>query len=142
MVKRSKQLESRPGDAHSRSRPMRGAGSYAANHPAQARLKRPSGTLRTGAEERQREGRSSLITEELDRTALQPRKPRPYRDSKMTPHLRLLGGNCRTTIIICCSPSVYNEAETKSTLMLDRGPRPSIHGVLNLELTADREEKY
>lgn len=28
-----------------------------------------------------------------------------------------LGGNCRTTIIICCSPSVYNEAETKSTLM-------------------------
>ena len=28
-----------------------------------------------------------------------------------------LGGNCRTTIVICCSPSVYNEAETKSTLM-------------------------
>lgn len=28
-----------------------------------------------------------------------------------------LGGNCRTTIVICCSPSSYNEAETKSTLM-------------------------
>lgn len=28
-----------------------------------------------------------------------------------------LGGNCRTTIVICCSPSVFNEAETKSTLM-------------------------
>ncbi len=28
-----------------------------------------------------------------------------------------LGGNCRTTIVICCSPSSYNEAESKSTLM-------------------------
>ncbi|KAG9349132.1 hypothetical protein JZ751_029452 [Albula glossodonta] len=42
----------------------------------------------------------------------------PYRDSKMTRILQdSLGGNCRTTIIICCSPSVFNEAETKSTLM-------------------------
>ncbi|XP_042372366.1 kinesin heavy chain-like [Plectropomus leopardus] len=42
----------------------------------------------------------------------------PYRDSKMTRILQdSLGGNCRTTIIICCSPSIYNEAETKSTLM-------------------------
>ncbi|TNN84966.1 Kinesin heavy chain isoform 5C [Liparis tanakae] len=42
----------------------------------------------------------------------------PYRDSKMTRILQdSLGGNCRTTIIICCSPSVYNESETKSTLM-------------------------
>ena len=28
-----------------------------------------------------------------------------------------LGGNCRTTIVICASPSSYNESETKSTLM-------------------------
>ena len=27
------------------------------------------------------------------------------------------GGNARTTIIICCSPSSFNEAETRSTLM-------------------------
>uniref|UniRef100_A0A4W3K5C0 Kinesin-like protein n=1 Tax=Callorhinchus milii TaxID=7868 RepID=A0A4W3K5C0_CALMI len=42
----------------------------------------------------------------------------PYRDSKMTRILQdSLGGNCRTTIIICCSPSSYNDAETKTTLM-------------------------
>uniref|UniRef100_A0A3Q3IH16 Kinesin-like protein n=1 Tax=Monopterus albus TaxID=43700 RepID=A0A3Q3IH16_MONAL len=42
----------------------------------------------------------------------------PYRDSKMTRILQdSLGGNCRTTIVICCSPSSYNEAETKSTLL-------------------------
>uniref|UniRef100_A0A8C9TFC0 Kinesin-like protein n=1 Tax=Scleropages formosus TaxID=113540 RepID=A0A8C9TFC0_SCLFO len=42
----------------------------------------------------------------------------PYRDSKMTRILQdSLGGNCRTTIVICCSPSSFNEAETKSTLM-------------------------
>ena len=38
----------------------------------------------------------------------------PYRDSKMTRILQeALGGNCRTTIIICASPALYNEAETK-----------------------------
>jgi kinesin family protein 5 len=41
----------------------------------------------------------------------------PYRDSKLT---RLcadsLGGNSKTTLIICCSPSLYNESETISTL--------------------------
>jgi len=42
----------------------------------------------------------------------------PYRDSKMTRILQdSLGGNCRTTIFICCSPASYNEAETKSTLL-------------------------
>ena len=34
----------------------------------------------------------------------------PYRDSKMTRILKdSLGGNCKTSIIICCSPSDYNK---------------------------------
>ncbi|EPT06161.1 hypothetical protein FOMPIDRAFT_1021204 [Fomitopsis schrenkii] len=41
----------------------------------------------------------------------------PYRDSKLTRILQeSLGGNSRTTLIINCSPSAYNEAETQSTL--------------------------
>ncbi|KAF9246507.1 kinesin heavy chain [Melanogaster broomeanus] len=41
----------------------------------------------------------------------------PYRDSKLTRILQeSLGGNSRTTLIINCSPSAYNEAETLSTL--------------------------
>eukprot|EP00123_Amoebidium_parasiticum_P010481 comp20134_c0_seq1/m.24871 comp20134_c0_seq1/g.24871 ORF comp20134_c0_seq1/g.24871 comp20134_c0_seq1/m.24871 type:complete len:771 (-) comp20134_c0_seq1:77-2389(-) len=41
----------------------------------------------------------------------------PYRDSKLTRILQeSLGGNSRTTIIINCSPSTYNEAETLSSL--------------------------
>lgn len=41
----------------------------------------------------------------------------PYRDSKLTRILQeSLGGNSRTTLIINCSPSLYNEAETLSTL--------------------------
>jgi len=54
----------------------------------------------------------------------------PYRDSKMTRILQdSLGGNCRTTIVICASPSSYNEAETKSTLMFGQRweDRPSTH---------------
>ncbi|GEM07758.1 kinesin family member 5 [Rhodotorula toruloides] len=41
----------------------------------------------------------------------------PYRDSKLTRILQeSLGGNSRTTLIINCSPSPYNETETLSTL--------------------------
>lgn len=41
----------------------------------------------------------------------------PYRDSKLTRILQeSLGGNSRTTLIINCSPSSYNESETISTL--------------------------
>ena len=42
----------------------------------------------------------------------------PYRDSKLTRVLQeSLGGNARTTLVICCSPSSFNEAETKTTLL-------------------------
>lgn len=41
----------------------------------------------------------------------------PYRDSKLTRILQeSLGGNSRTTLIINCSPSSYNDAETMGTL--------------------------
>ena len=41
----------------------------------------------------------------------------PYRDSKLTRILQeSLGGNARTSLIINCSPSPYNELETLSTL--------------------------
>lgn len=41
----------------------------------------------------------------------------PYRDSKLTRVLQdSLGGNSKTSLIITCSPSVFNEAETVSTL--------------------------
>ncbi|KAJ3344743.1 hypothetical protein HDU91_000128, partial [Kappamyces sp. JEL0680] len=41
----------------------------------------------------------------------------PYRDSKLTRILQeSLGGNSRTTLIINCSPSSFNEQETVSTL--------------------------
>ena len=41
----------------------------------------------------------------------------PYRDSKLTRILQeSLGGNSKTTLIITCSPSAFNEMETLSTL--------------------------
>ncbi|KAK9468250.1 P-loop containing nucleoside triphosphate hydrolase protein [Lipomyces arxii] len=41
----------------------------------------------------------------------------PYRDSKLTRILQeSLGGNSRTTLIVNCSPSAYNDQETISTL--------------------------
>lgn len=40
----------------------------------------------------------------------------PYRDSKLTRILQdSLGGNSKTTLIVTCSPSPYNESETIST---------------------------
>lgn len=41
----------------------------------------------------------------------------PYRDSKLTRLLQeSLGGNSMTSLIITCSPSIFNEEETRSTL--------------------------
>ncbi|KAJ4933984.1 hypothetical protein JOQ06_006792 [Pogonophryne albipinna] len=61
----------------------------------------------------------------------------PYRDSKMTRILQdSLGGNCRTTMFICCSPSSYNDAETKSTLMFGQRAKTIRNTAsINLELT-------
>lgn len=42
----------------------------------------------------------------------------PYRDSKLTRILQQsLGGNAKTTMVICVSPSEINEAESKSTIL-------------------------
>ncbi|CAF1281260.1 unnamed protein product [Adineta steineri] len=63
----------------------------------------------------------------------------PYRDSKLTRILQeSLGGNARTTIILCCSPAIYNKSETKSTL--DFGQRAKCiknRVTVNEELTTE-----
>nr|XP_046226860.1 kinesin-1 heavy chain-like isoform X2 [Scatophagus argus] len=64
----------------------------------------------------------------------------PYRDSKMTRILQdSLGGNCRTTMVICCSPSSFNDAETRSTLQFGQRAKTVKNTVsLNVELTAEQ----
>jgi kinesin family protein 5 len=63
----------------------------------------------------------------------------PYRDSKLTRILQeSLGGNSRTTIVICCSPASWNEGETKSTLLFgSRAKTIKNVVVVNEELTAE-----
>ncbi|KAL3068382.1 hypothetical protein niasHT_030673 [Heterodera trifolii] len=63
----------------------------------------------------------------------------PYRDSKLTRILQeSLGGNSRTTIVICCSPASYNEGETKSTLLFGQRAKTIKNTVVvNEELTAE-----
>ncbi|KAK0414437.1 hypothetical protein QR680_011429 [Steinernema hermaphroditum] len=63
----------------------------------------------------------------------------PYRDSKLTRILQeSLGGNSRTTVVICASPASFNEAETKSTLMFGQRAKTIKNVVVvNEELTAE-----
>ncbi|XP_050685988.1 kinesin heavy chain-like isoform X2 [Eriocheir sinensis] len=63
----------------------------------------------------------------------------PYRDSKLTRILQeSLGGNARTTIVICASPASFNESETKSTLDFGKRAKTIKNCVtVNEELTAE-----
>lgn len=74
----------------------------------------------------------------------------PYRDSKLTRILQeSLGGNSKTCLIITCSPSVYNEAETISTLRFGQRAKkiqnkPKINkelSVAELKLMLDEAER-
>jgi kinesin family protein 5 len=61
-----------------------------------------------------------------------PQKPHiPYRDSKLTRILQeSLGGNARTTIVICCSPATHNESESKSTLQFGQRAKTVANSVV------------
>ncbi|CAI2349664.1 unnamed protein product [Caenorhabditis sp. 36 PRJEB53466] len=64
----------------------------------------------------------------------------PYRDSKLTRILQeSLGGNSRTTVIICASPSHFNEAETKSTLLFGQRAK-TIKNVVQVNEVLTAEE--
>lgn len=45
-----------------------------------------------------------------------------------------LGGNCRTTMVICCSPSSFNDAETRTTLQFGQRYSLSVDGFIEIYL--------
>lgn len=63
----------------------------------------------------------------------------PYRDSKLTRLLQnALGGNSKTTLVVCCSPSMYNKEETISTLRFGkRAKRIKNTPKMNVERSAE-----
>ena len=67
----------------------------------------------------------------------------PYRDSKLTRVLQeSLGGNSKTCLIITCSPSIYNESETLSTLRFgERAKKIKNKPKINKEITVAELQK-
>ena len=67
----------------------------------------------------------------------------PYRESKLTRVLQeSLGGNSKTCLIITCSPSIYNESETLSTLRFgERAKKIKNKPKINKELSAAELQK-
>ena len=57
----------------------------------------------------------------------------PYRDSKLTRILEdSVGGNCKTSLLVCCSPSAESSDETVSTLeFASRAARIEITAMIN-----------
>jgi len=76
--------------------------------------------------------------------ALTDGKPHiPYRNSKLTRMLQeSLGGNAKTCLIICCSPSSYNSSETMSTCSFGkRAKRIKNRARINQQLSAEELQK-
>ena len=67
----------------------------------------------------------------------------PYRDSKLTHILQeSLGGNSKTSLVVTCSPSIFNEQETISTLKFgQRAKQIQNKAKVNKELSV-KELKY
>eukprot|EP00698_Gefionella_okellyi_P022699 TRINITY_DN7554_c0_g1_i1.p1 TRINITY_DN7554_c0_g1~~TRINITY_DN7554_c0_g1_i1.p1 ORF type:complete len:1164 (-),score=249.02 TRINITY_DN7554_c0_g1_i1:63-3554(-) len=67
----------------------------------------------------------------------------PYRDSKLTFILReSLGGNAKTTLLVACSPHIFNLEETLSTLRFAvRAKTIQVHAVVNKQLSASQLNK-
>lgn len=67
----------------------------------------------------------------------------PYRDSKLTRVLQeCIGGNAKTTLIIACSPSSWNEMETLSTLRFGkRAKRIVNHATVNKERSPEEMKR-
>jgi kinesin family member 5 len=63
----------------------------------------------------------------------------PYRDSKLTRLLEeSLGGNAKTTLVVCCSPSTFNHDETVSTLRFgERAKKVKNKAKVNQERTSE-----
>ena len=63
----------------------------------------------------------------------------PYRNSKLTRLLQeSLGGNAKTALVICCSPSSFNHDETVSTLRFgERAKRVKNRAKINQERTPE-----
>ena len=67
----------------------------------------------------------------------------PYRESKLTRVLQeSLGGNSKTCLIITCSPSIYNESESLSTLRFgERAKKIKNKAKINKEITVAELQK-
>ncbi len=67
----------------------------------------------------------------------------PYRESKLTRVLQeSLGGNSKTCLIITCSPSIYNESQTLSTLRFgERAKKIKNKPKINKEITVAELQK-
>ena len=64
----------------------------------------------------------------------------PYRNSKLTQILEeSLGGNSKTTLIITCSPAIYNLHETITTLKFGVRAKKVVNKVVaNIELSKEQ----
>eukprot|EP00299_Pterocystis_sp_00344_P014375 c7112_g1_i2.p1 GENE.c7112_g1_i2~~c7112_g1_i2.p1 ORF type:complete len:869 (+),score=279.07 c7112_g1_i2:57-2663(+) len=72
-------------------------------------------------------------------TDTKPTHP-PFRDSQLTRLLRpALGGNSQTTVVVTCSPHIYNYFETLSSLRFaERAKKIHNHSKVNVELTREQ----
>ncbi|ETO21987.1 kinesin-related motor protein [Reticulomyxa filosa] len=110
---------------------------------AGSELAKRTGSEGTTLEEAGKIHQGLLVLERVITALVEKRPHIPYKDSKLTRILGdSLGGNSKTTIIVCCSPHIWNRAETISALRFaQRAKTITNKAIINKKRTREQLEK-
>eukprot|EP01083_Nonionella_stella_P194739 718064_1 len=107
---------------------------------AGSELASKTGTTGSNLKEAGKIHQGLLALENVINALVEKKKHIPYNDSKLTRLLSTsIGGNSKTTLLVTCSPSIWNRDETISTLRFAKRAK-KIKNIIKINKKKTREQ--